>query len=479
MKKIITIICICVFAVAPYATNAFTFDKDFLISDQDMVNSTYLSSKGVQSFLEEKGSVLASMTAIDADGVKKSVARIITTVSETYTLNPMLFLVMAQKESSAITSSTLTYAIEHWILGFGRCDSCSEEQAAPYRGITKQFNAAASRIRNGYLDDLDTKGTTISGWGVGSTKTTIDGIEVTPQNKATAALYTYNPCVGAYGGGTALYGCNSAFQKLWQAWNPSFIRYPNGTLLQIGETVYLIQKGAKRPFTSYGALVSSYDPDAIIPVPSIVGEQYDNGAPISFPNYSLLRNPHGTIYLLVDGKKRGFATPEALRQLGFNPEEVIDARWSEINPLPEGKPITVDTLYPGGAVVQNKINGAVAYIDPRGKRHDVWSPIILDNRFSDRSIIQIDSRDFNQYPAIGPATLKDGTLIQANKGKKVYVIADGKRRPFLDEKTFTQLGYKWERVEKVPKKIVELHEKGKAMKMPSTKKSSLTTSSTP
>ncbi len=466
MKKIIICISTLFFSLVPYTGHAFTFDKNFLISDYDLTNSTYLSAQGIQNFLEEKGSVLASLTSIDEDGSEKSVARIIARVSKASTLNPMLFLVMAQKESSAITSSTFTYAIEHWILGFGRCDSCSEEQAAPYRGITKQFTSAADRIRNGYLKDLDTTGTTISGWGVGIPKTTIDSIEVTPQNKATAALYTYNPCVGAYGGGNQKYGCNSAFQKIWQDWNPSFIRYPNGTLLQIGETVYLIQKGDKRAFTSYGALVSSYDPDAIIQVPSIVGEQYDTGAPISFPNYSLLRNPHGTIYLLIDGKKRGFETPEAFRQLGFNPEEVLDVRWSEINPLPEGKPITVDTLYPGGALVQNKVNGAVAYIDPRGKRQDIWSPIILENRFNDRAIIQIDSIDFNKYPAIGPATLKDGTLIQAKNGTTIYVIADGKRRPFLNERTFTQLGYKWEMVQRVPKKIVTLHKKGKTMNVP-------------
>jgi hypothetical protein len=49
-----------------------------------------------------------------------------------------------------------------------------------------------------YFEDLDTRGTTVSGWAVGESKRSQDPCTITPANRATAALYTYTPWVGAY-----------------------------------------------------------------------------------------------------------------------------------------------------------------------------------------------------------------------------------------------------------------------------------------
>ncbi len=472
-RTTVLVFCLIIVASLAYTTHsahAFTFEKNLLISDSELTNASALTKTGIEAFLQEKGSVLSNYETTDIDGNTKTVAEIIKTVSTRYNLSPMLFLVMAQKESSAITQPTMSYAIENWILGYGRCDSCSEEQAAPYRGIAKQFNSAADRFRNGYLKDLDEKGMTISGWAPGRTKTTIDGIDVTPQNNATAALYTYNPCVGAYGGGYPQFGCNSAFQKLWQEWNPSTIIYPSGTLIQVGNTVYLIQRGEKRAFTSRGALITNYDEKKIIQVSAVVGEQYTKGAPISFPNYSLLRNPSGTIYLLVNGYKRGFTSLDVFSAFGFNPEEVLNVRWSEIDPIPEGAKITKKTVYPQGALLQNEKSGAVFYVDPRGKRHPIQSKEILDNRFPTKPINQKSLSEIKQFPKVAPLKLKDGTLVTSKKSNKVFVITNGKKKPFKSAAVFEQFGYKWENVENVSHDVLKLHSTGKQIPPPSTDK---------
>jgi len=449
-------------AMLPLHAFAFTFTKDSLITDLEMENASLLTADGIQRFLEEKGSILATTTAQDIDGQTKRVADIIESVSIKYNLSPMLFLVMAQKESSAITSTTLTYPIEHWILGFGRCDSCTEEQAAPYRGIANQFNSAASRIRDGYLADLADHGYTISGWGPGRTKTTLDGIEVTPENDATAALYTYNPWVGAYGGGDSRWGANSLFQKLWQEWNPG-VKYPNGTLIQIGQVVYLIQDGKKRAFTSKSALIANYDLRKIIIVSSVAGEMYKTGANIQFPNYTLLRNPAGTVYLLVNGKKRGFTSQKVMYAMGYNPEQILDAGWDEIKDIPEGKPFTAKTAYPQGALLQDRETSAVFYIDPRGKKHPIWSPVILRNRFPNQSVSVVDHELLAQFTQAQPVGFVDGTLLTSTKSGAVYVIANGKRRPFASGESFAKYGYQWENVITVSDTLLKIHKKGRTM----------------
>lgn len=466
-NRILAIFAISAFLTMPVASFAYSPDINYLISDDEMTDWTYLTKKGINQFLESKGSVLANYKTTDLNGKERTVADIIKRVSKKYKLNPMLFIVMAQKESSAVTRSTMTYAIENWLLGFGRCDSCSEEVAAPYRGIANQIRSAAKQFREGYLNDLETRGTSVSGWGVGISKTTIDGLTVTPQNNATAALYTYNPCVGAYAGGDSRFGCNSAFQKLWQDWNPARAKYPNGSLLQIEDVVYLIQDGKKRAFTSKGALLSSHSLDDIIQVPVIVGDLYKNGAPIHFPNYSLLRSPSGTVYLLVDGKKRGITSGEALRQLGYNPEEIIDASWKELNAYKDGTPITEADVNVTGMLVQNSDTGAVYYLNPKNRLRPIISSQVLENKFPYDRIHPKSTEQLAEFPKKSPLKLKDGTLVRTKNGSSVFVIANGKRRAFESAEAFDYYGYSWDNVVVIPKKVLKLHKKGKKMRIPS------------
>jgi hypothetical protein len=73
-----------------------------------------------------------------------------------------------------------------------------------FRGLDKQLACAADRFAE-YTADLAEKGTTISGWGPGITKTTVDRVSVTPTNRSTAALYTYTPEVKRGSGGNWLF----------------------------------------------------------------------------------------------------------------------------------------------------------------------------------------------------------------------------------------------------------------------------------
>ncbi|GAC1573851.1 MAG: hypothetical protein NVS3B20_24510 [Polyangiales bacterium] len=63
---------------------------------------------------------------------------------------------------------------------------------------------AAQKMR-AYFQEIDADGETRSGGRVDAAKSTLDGCSVTPANRATAALYTYTPHVGAYG-----IGCGSS-----------------------------------------------------------------------------------------------------------------------------------------------------------------------------------------------------------------------------------------------------------------------------
>ncbi|MCK4554066.1 hypothetical protein KAU19_03825, partial [Candidatus Parcubacteria bacterium] len=277
---------------------------------------------------------------------------------------------------------------------------------------------------------------------------------VAPANQATAALYNYTPHV---------YNGNYNFYNIWQRW---FTRsYPDGSLLQAeGEVgVWLIQNNKKRPFLTKGALASRYDINKILTVNRSDLDAYQKGAPIKFPQYSLIRSPRGTIFLLVDDKRRGFASGEAFRQIGINPEEVMDASWEDINAYIEGKPITATSTYPTGALLQNKTTGGVYWVI-EGTKAPIWDAIFLKTKFKHKKIIPVSPEELADYTTIGPVIFEDGELIKSPNSPAVYVISGGQKRPITSGKIFENLGYKWENIITISPKVLYLYEQGEAIR---------------
>lgn len=450
-------------SIRPLPSIAFDFHKNFILSDNEFRDSSALTLTGIKNFLKEKGSFLQDYITEDVSGDSVSAAQIIYDTAQTYDLNPKVLLVMAEKESSAITRSTSSSASTDWTLGYAVCDGCSKSDpnVIKYKGLAKQFDAAGNRIANSYLADLEDHGSTISGWGPGISKTTIDGIEVTPTNNATAALYTYNPCVGAYGGGDSRYGCNSLFAMLYYGWFPA-LKYPNGSLLQDGATgaIYLLRDGKKILFENKTAFLSNYSLEQVIPVSTVVLDQYKSGGSIAIPNHSLVSTPDGTIYLYVGSVLRPFTSLKVFHYFGFNPEEVIAIKDRDISAIPLGDPLTIKDSNPSGVLLQNEKTGAISYIDSKGTRHDIWDKQILSARFSNQSALLASTEEIQSYPAGTPENFPDGTLVTTKTSTSVYVIANGRKRPFKSKAAFDALGYKWELIRFTTDAVLKLHPTG-------------------
>jgi len=433
--------------------HAGSFNMHNILSDYELEDYASLSQNGIQRFLEQKNSFLAHFTEV-VNGVRKSASEIIYSEAQLYRVSPKIILAMLQKEQSLITDQSPSQNQLDWAMGFGVCDSCSKNDPAlaPLKGFYNQVSSFAEKIRVNYLRDLNARGFTYTGWGPYRTKTTLDGFEVTPVNNATAILYTYNPWRGSEVG----IGANYNF---WKIWNRYFIRsYPDGTLLQVvGEPgVWLLQKGKRRAFMSRASLVSRYDVSKIIHVSQNELDKYENGTPIKFTNYSLLRAPWGTIYLLVDDTVRGIASREVFRTIGFNPEEVISVSADDIRLYTEGAPITINDTYPTGALLQNNTSGAVYFVQ-NGIRHGITDRTIMDINFPRQKPIPIHPDELAQYPDGTRETLADGTIVTAAGNPAVYVIAGGKRRPVVSGDAFEELGYRWSDVRVVPQHVVDLH----------------------
>lgn len=441
-----------------FSAQAVSFNKNRIISNSDLTNTKDFSVNRLATFLSHKGALGSLSFAVG--GSIKSAAQIIYDAATTYSISPQYLIVRMQLEQGLVSSSKPSQYQLDWATGYGVCDSCTLEQAAKYKGFANQMNWGARGIRR-YLDDLETKGQTISGWSVGKEKTTLDNISITPHNEATAALYTYTPWVGKLGGGRQDVGGNALFHKIFTSWFRAL--YPDGTVLQDSETgaVYVLRNGKKLLFASRSAFLSAHDSSDIIAASKVTLDAYPTGGTIRFADFSVLRTPDNTVYLYSKNQVRPLASDKVLHNIGYNPEEILPILSKDLQGIAIGKTIQDKDVYPTGALLQFKNTGGVVYVDENGFRHPIPSKDVLKAHFAKPRIIQKSSDYIKKFPLGDTLLLPEGTLVTSKKSKTIFIISGGKKRPFQNATVFNTLGYKWEKVISVDQKTLDVHPNGK------------------
>jgi hypothetical protein len=434
-----------------------TFNRNTVLDDRELDTTlapgSSLSASAIAQFLASTGGALGKFT-FDDRGVASTVPEIIARASAESHISAQYLLDLLEKEQGLITDPDPSQNQLDYATGFGCPSSCDPA----YKGFAIQVRKAAERTRQ-YLDDLAARNRTVSGWGVGVTKVTVDGLVVIPTNRATAAIYTYNPLVGAYGGGDPRYGAISLLWKLWQRWFVA--HYPDGTLLRQTGTVgiWLLENGQRRPFVSRSAFLSGYDPVKVIDVPASVLALYPIGRPIRFPGIGLVRIETGGVYLLDAGTKRPIPSREVFRTLGFNPEEVIVTTSANLADIPRGEPVSATEQFPTGQLFQIRETGGIVQVK-NGIRYPIVDRAIKQSRFGGARPSPIALADLLRYTAGAPILLKDGEIVRSISEPAIFVISNGEKRPILDAETFTRLGYRWKNVLRISSAALALHPTG-------------------
>lgn len=454
IRKTFVFITILIFAPL-FSAFAAGFNPNYIISDEELIDADSFSLNSIQKFLEGKEGTLKNYEVADIDGKTRCAAEIINNASQNNRINPQILLALLQKEQSLIENAAPSQYNYDWATGFARCDSCdpSDPVIVRYKGFATQVHSAAERFK-WYLEQYVNNA---NGWLKQPGQTyellysyqTPPSYKITPLNQATACLYNYTP----------YYSGNYSFWDIWNKWFAKI--YPDGSVLQIKDDpgVWLIQFGKKRPFISRAAFISGYDPKKIITVEKVDLDRYETGNPIKFPQYSLFRSPSGTVYLLVNNEIRGFKSREAFKMMGFNPEEIIDLKWEELKEFSESEPITIKSVYPTGALLQNIKTGAVFYVQNGIKQGLIDKSILIVN-FKNKKIVCVTPEELDKYETRAPIKLKDGELVKSINQPAVYAISNGEKRPIVSMEAFEGLGYKRKNINVVPQRILDLHPTG-------------------
>lgn len=446
MQKYVTIgLCAIVLASTPLSASAdFIFNPHLIITDEELVAYRSMTLGEIEAFLEDRQSGLVELVTEDYDGVRRSAAEIIYQAAHEHRISPRVLLATLQKEQSLVTERQPSQNQLDKAMGY----RCPDNQPCNPKalGFGKQVDGAAWQFRE-YLNNHDR-------WTyrVGK-EAEISGYIIKPQNKATAGLYNYTPH----------YSGNNSF---WRIWVDFFGKnYPDGSLVQVrGEkTVWLIRYGIRRAFTSYAALTSRYDPKKILTISKADLEKYQVGPTISFANYSLLRAENGDTFLLVDDTLRKIASEEVFRRIGFNWEEVEQVVDRDLLNYQLGDEITLATIYPTGALLQDATTGGVFFVKD-GIKQPIHSREIMQSVFVGRKPVQVAPAELDSYATGRPVLFKDGELIKADTDSQVYVIANGKRHWIPSEKIFAKFGYRWDNIITTTPKAVMIHDLGEDIK---------------
>lgn len=426
---------------------AGVFNPHYIISDAEMRDYTAMSFMEIYDFLDEKGR-LNSHFAVDAvDGLLKGTAQLIDDAAKRYRINPKYILVLMQKESSVVETTTpKTWQLD-WATGYALCDGCyrTSELAQKYKGFGNQIDAGAGSM-DWYLTNADTlmqPGITY----------TISSMQVTPANHATAALYKYTPHVAG----------NRLFWGIWTRWFGEGVtmNYPDGTLLRDDKTgaVVMMQNGKARPIVNRSVLISRYNEDTVIDIntfdfASLV--ESNLGRPINFPDIALVRTEDGTTYLLVGDIMRRIVSAEVSAKIGFNPEEIEDIMAADLEGYILGTPVTLDEVFPTGQLVQDTSTGGVFFAEA-GVKHVLWDRALLETRFPGQTLLPMTPEELATLPTGAPIMFRDGTLVKSPDNPTVYVIAGGKKMSIPSETVFLAYGYKWINIVTTSEKALSLH----------------------
>lgn len=414
------------------------FNPSHVLADADVYEFGTMSYNRLVAFLKSKGS-LADLLVTDIDGIQKPAPEVIWRVATDYNINPQYLLMLLQKEQSLVETTSPTQRQLDWATGFGVCDSCSKDDPSisDFKGFANQLEYAAKQMRNRYYARYLTLGHTGTGMAPG-VLVMIDGITVVPANIATAAMYSYTPHI---------HGNMNA----WKIWNRWFTRhFPNGTAVRDSAgNIWWIRNGEKRPFASVAVAASLINVDKVVPASDTELATYEEGRPINFPNYALLKEPEGRIWLIVDDERRHITNMDAFRAFGFNMDEVQEVTAAELDGYIVSDPITTLSQYPQGELLAEEATGQLWYAE-NGERHLIEDAAILGLYFKGRKPKKVESSILGSLTVGVPYGLRDGELVKSPISPAVFVIENGQRRAIPDEDTFLGLGWQWKNVATIP-----------------------------
>ncbi len=456
MRKILLLISgICVFAfvilIFPKTAKAADFNPNLLISDYDFTNSGSMSASQIESFLQSRGSAFANYTIPeyinvpfpyrkgdgssdwgsvsvrqynDATGERLYGTRMsdfLAKEGRDHGINPQAMMVLMQRESSSITSSSISGVCRAWpvfygfneiMASYGYDYNTARQRAIDFGGPGQQIAYATWNL--GYRHAR-----------VDLSPLWIDGVLISPRSKATKLLYIYTPHI---------YWGNYNFWKIFGTW---FGHTGGFSLIQKNDgspEIYLLQSGKKLHIPSLEILnecFSGMTPDLLS---ALAVDNYPDSLLVRASGYS-------PVWVIRSDQK------EWLPDLGTSgvlyPGESVQVLSRDLKRLIDLLPNSGDLC---GLL---RGSGSAVYLAGNGVKR--WIPgryTFLALSLSWDKIRVIPNSTLDNIETKPPVYY----LLVQGSGDAVYLITGGAKRRIPSRDYFDRFGFGWGEIHKVPDK---------------------------
>lgn len=217
--------------------------------------------------------------------------------------------------------------------------------------------------------------------------------------------------------------------------------HPAGTILFADDwkTVYVMGNGVRRGFATPEEFQSHGFKFSEIIKGNSADYQLSEGAVMPFADGTLVLDStdNRTVYIIDAGSKRGFTAPEVFTGLGYQFSQAVKGNVSK---YPTGVPIGSSTSsHPEGALINvnntvYKVSSGGKQVFPDQKVFDSWS-------YSFNRVVLANSAD-TALPTLTPIKFRDGTILKRNNNSdNAYLVSEGKLRPFSSGVALLNFGY--------------------------------------
>lgn len=175
--------------------------------------------------------------------------------------------------------------------------------------------------------------------------------------------------------------------------------HPYGLLVRgTNATIYLITDGMKHAFPSPEVFLShGYHWQQVMPIEQDELDALPQGVPLTFRDGALLRGSDDTIYVVEDGARRPFTTAADFEGMGYRWENVIVVADEQLVALPIGAAINRQAGYPNGALLRGA--DRTVYQLMRGRRCVIATRQIFQSwGYQWEHVIDVPEAELARYP---------------------------------------------------------------------------------
>jgi len=240
------------------------------------------------------------------------------------------------------------------------------------------------------------------------------------------------------------------------------LKYPDGTLIRSENSgVYRLEDGKKRPIPHPAVFLSyDYDWEDIVVTNQEQLDIYPNGSQVNIRDGSLVRDDKH-VYVIEQGKRRPIQSAEVFLDAGYSWENVQKLPESVLDDHPTGKTFSNPDYIPNGTVAYSESGSGVFLVD-EGKKRPFYNPDIFLNSYSWSDTVKVNDAALERLPNGSPVLPRSGSIIADEKS--VYSIDGTKKRPISSAQVFLDRGYAWENVRTVGQDTLKLLQTGQIIK---------------